>query len=187
MSTTVDRRAALAEGEHGTFAPNWRSGHAWLTVSGLGLGFIYFWAFIDKLLGLGYATPSERAWLNGGSPTKGFLGNLEQGPLMSFFHSIAGAGWVNLLFMAGLFAIGVAFMTGIALRIASWAGATMMVLMWVAEWPLIQGSTNPIMDYHLIYAMLGFVLAALAVGTHSYLLGRTWEKLPVVQSNPWLR
>ena len=25
------------------------------------LGFVFFWAFLDKLFGLGYATPSERA------------------------------------------------------------------------------------------------------------------------------
>ena len=33
------------------------------------LGFTFLWAFVDKLFGLGYATPSERSWINGGSPT----------------------------------------------------------------------------------------------------------------------
>lgn len=37
------------------------------------VGFTFFWAFIDKLFGLGFATPSERAWINGGSPTTGYL------------------------------------------------------------------------------------------------------------------
>jgi hypothetical protein len=37
------------------------------------LGFEFLWAFLDKTFGLGYATPAERAWINGGSPTKGFL------------------------------------------------------------------------------------------------------------------
>ena len=27
------------------------------------LGFTFFWAFLDKVFGLGYATPSERAWI----------------------------------------------------------------------------------------------------------------------------
>ena len=39
------------------------------------LGFEFLWAFLDKTFGLGYATPSARAWINGGSPTKGFLGS----------------------------------------------------------------------------------------------------------------
>ena len=39
----------------------------------LALGVEFLWAFVDKLFGLGYSTPSARAWLNGGSPTKGFL------------------------------------------------------------------------------------------------------------------
>ena len=35
------------------------------------LGFEFLWAFLDKTFGFGYATPAERAWINGGSPTKG--------------------------------------------------------------------------------------------------------------------
>jgi thiosulfate dehydrogenase [quinone] large subunit len=44
------------------------------------LGFEFLWAFLDKTFGLGYATPSARAWINGGSPTKGFLSNVAVGP-----------------------------------------------------------------------------------------------------------
>ena len=40
----------------------------------LALGWVFLWAFLDKLFGLGHATPAKRAWINGGSPTKGFLG-----------------------------------------------------------------------------------------------------------------
>ena len=29
-------------------------------------GLVFLWAFLDKLLGLGYATPTDRAWINGG-------------------------------------------------------------------------------------------------------------------------
>ena len=39
----------------------------------LALGWIFLWAFLDKLFGLGHSTPSTGAWINGGSPTKGFL------------------------------------------------------------------------------------------------------------------
>src|SRR5829696_1447309 len=40
------------------------------------LGFEFLWAFLDKTFGFGYATPSARAWIHGGSPTKGFLSNV---------------------------------------------------------------------------------------------------------------
>jgi thiosulfate dehydrogenase (quinone) large subunit len=39
----------------------------------IGLGWIFLWAFLDKVFGLGYATTSAKSWLNGGSPTNGFL------------------------------------------------------------------------------------------------------------------
>jgi thiosulfate dehydrogenase (quinone) large subunit len=46
--------------------------YAWASVRVV-LGAIFFWAFLDKLLGLGYATKASSAWINGGSPTRGFL------------------------------------------------------------------------------------------------------------------
>jgi hypothetical protein len=56
----------------------------------IGFGLTFLWAFVDKLLGLGFATGAitdpdtgartgidlmaqDQAWLNGGSPTEGFL------------------------------------------------------------------------------------------------------------------
>ncbi|WP_418605480.1 hypothetical protein [Georgenia sp. SUBG003] len=36
------------------------------------IGWTFLWAFLDKLLGLGYMTPAERAWINGGTPAQGF-------------------------------------------------------------------------------------------------------------------
>ena len=91
------------------------------TLAGLRIatGFVFLWAFFDKLFGLGYSTPSERAWINGGSPTKGFLGSIEAGPFASTFRSIAGDWWVDWLFMVGLLAVGLAVMLGVGLRLAA--------------------------------------------------------------------
>ncbi|MGW5055042.1 hypothetical protein [Actinokineospora sp. NPDC004072] len=47
----------------------------------IAMGLVFAWAFLDKSFGLGYATPSANAWINGGSPTKGFLGGIDRGPL----------------------------------------------------------------------------------------------------------
>src|SRR5689334_22574967 len=54
-------------------------------------GFVFLWAFLDKAFGFGYATPSGKGWIDGGSPTRGFLGGVAAGPMESTFHSWAGA------------------------------------------------------------------------------------------------
>jgi thiosulfate dehydrogenase [quinone] large subunit len=106
-----------------------------LAVLRIATGFIFVWAFLDKTFGLGYATPAARAWINGGSPTKGFLGSVEVGPFQSAFHAIAGAAWADWLFMLGLLGVGVAVIAGIAMRVSAVAGTIMMALMWLAEFP----------------------------------------------------
>nr|WP_239096003.1 DoxX family membrane protein [Micromonospora lutea] len=164
-----------------------------LAVLRISTGLVFIWAFLDKAFGLGYATPAERAWINGGSPTKGFLANVEVGPFQSVAHSIAGTWWANVLFMVGLAAIGVALIAGIGLRLAAASGTLMMALMWLAEFPLARftaagdptGSTNPVVDYHLIYAVVLIALAAAYAG-HAWGLGRRWARLPFVQRHRWM-
>ncbi len=157
-------------------------------------GFVFLWAFLDKTFGLGYATASGKAWIDGVSPTKGFLGSVAVGPLRSTFHAWAGAGWADWLFMLGMLGIGAAVTAGVALRPAAVAGTAMMALMWAAEWPparhLADGSpsmsTNPFADYHLIYAAALIAVAAVGAGT-TWGLGRWWAGLPVVRDHAWLR
>jgi thiosulfate dehydrogenase [quinone] large subunit len=164
-----------------------------LAVLRIATGFIFLWAFLDKTFGLGFATPAARAWISGGSPTKGFLSGVEVGPLQSFFHAIAGNPIVDWLFMLGLLGIGVALIAGIGLRFAAVATTIMMAGMWLAEFPLDTAtaagqpsmSTNPIVDYHVIYALVAIV-AALAYAGHTWGLGKAWSRLPVVQKNRWL-
>ncbi|MFL6123600.1 hypothetical protein [Actinophytocola sp.] len=158
------------------------------------VGLVFAWAFVDKVFGLGYATPDKGAWINGGSPTKGFLGSLDHGPFADMFRSWAGAGFADWLFMLGLAGVGVALVLGVGLRVAAGAGTLMMLLMWAAEWPLARFtdagqptmSTNPIIDYHIIYALVLITLAVVAAG-NTWGLGRTWANLGSVRKNPWLR
>jgi thiosulfate dehydrogenase [quinone] large subunit len=159
-------------------------------------GFVFLRAFLDKTFGLGYATPAERAWTEGGSPTKGFLSGVAVGPLESVFHDIAGAAWADRLFMLGLLGIGIglALTAGVALRLAAAAGTVMMALMWAAEWPPAQHlpdgspgmSTNPVVDYHVVYAVVLIALAVTAAGD-AWGLGRRWARLSPVRRLPWLR
>ncbi|WP_415953930.1 hypothetical protein [Streptomyces sp. KLOTTS4A1] len=157
-------------------------------------GFVFLWAFLDKTFGFGYATASGNGWIDGGSPTKGFLSSVAAGPMESTFHAWAGAAWADWLFMLGLFGIGVALVAGVALRAAAGAGTVMMALMWIAEWPparhlsdgAVSRSTNPFADYHVIYAVVLIALAAAGAGA-TWGLGRRWERLPVVRDHTWLR
>jgi thiosulfate dehydrogenase (quinone) large subunit len=157
------------------------------------MGLEFLWAFFDKTFGLGYATPAARAWINGGSPTKGFLSRVAVGPLESTFHAWAGAAWADWLFMVGLLGIGIALVLGIGLRAAAVSGTLMMLLMWAAEWPLAKFtsagepsmSTNPIIDYHIIYALVLIALAVTYAG-HTWGLGRLWARLPFIRRNRWL-
>ena len=165
-----------------------------IAVLRIATGFIFLWAFFDKTFGLNYATASGKSWINGGSPTLGFLKSVEVGPFQSLFHSIAGSWWANWLFMLGMLGVGVAVIAGVAMRAAAVAGVAVLAMMWLAEFPLAQhtsaglptGSPNPIVDYHFIYAVVLIVLALTAAGT-TWGLGQIWDRLPFVQRHHWAR
>jgi thiosulfate dehydrogenase [quinone] large subunit len=148
----------------------------------ISIGWVFLWAFIDKVWGFGFATPTAKAWINGGSPTTGFLKGAT-GPLASTYHSMSGQSWADWLFMAGLLGIGLALVLGVGMRIAAAAGSLLLVLMWSAELPL---ANNPFMDEHLVYAMV-LVALALAGAGRTVGLGRQWERLSFVQRNGWLK
>ena len=90
-------------------------------------------------------------------------------------------------------AAGIALIAGIGLRVAAGSGALIMAMMWLAEFPLDRftaagepsGSTNPVTDYHLIYAVVLVVLAAGYAG-HTWGLGRIWARLPFVQRHRFM-
>ena len=149
----------------------------------LSLGWIFLWAFIDKTFGLGYATESKNAWIDGGSPTNGFLKFAATGPFKDTYNDIAGATWADWLFMTGLLGIGIALLAGIAMRIATATGALLLILMWSAVLP---PENNPFMDDHIVYAILLVLLTALGAGK-TLGLGTTWENLPIIQRHPILK
>jgi thiosulfate dehydrogenase [quinone] large subunit len=158
------------------------------------LGFVFLWAFLDKTFGLGYGTTAAKSWLAGGSPTSGFLGHVSVGPLQSIFNALAGSALVDALFMVAMLAVGVALILGIGLRISAVVATLILVMMWAAEWPLAtmtfdgqpSGSNNPLVDYHLIYALAAIVIALTAAGC-TWGLGRRWESTTLVKRLPWLK
>ncbi|MFB7475100.1 hypothetical protein [Kitasatospora sp. NPDC056184] len=165
-----------------------------LATARIALGAVFLWAFADKTFGLGYSTADGRAWLDGVSPTEGFLSHVAAGPLQGTFHAMAGQAWADWLFMLGLLGIGLALVGGVALQITAAGGTALLALMWAAEWPparhladgTASGSTNPLVDYHVLYAVLLVALAATSAG-RTWGLARRWAALPVVRDHAWLR
>lgn len=153
-----------------------------LAVLRIAFGFVFLWAFFDKVFGLGFSTKPEASWLNGGSPTYGFLAKGSSGVFAGFYKSIAGNPVIDVLFMVGLLAIGVALILGIGLRITAIAGGLMYVMMWsVALLP----TTNPIIDDHILGAISLVVLAATGAGL-TWGMSKQWRNVSFVANNRWL-
>jgi thiosulfate dehydrogenase (quinone) large subunit len=165
-----------------------------LAVLRVSMGFVFLWAFGDKAFGLHYSTPSAKAWIHSGSPTRGFLKSVDVGPFQSWFHSIAGTWWADWLFMLGLLGVGLTLILGVLMYAGAAAGLALLGLMWLAEFPIAQhtstgaasGSTNPFADYHYIYALV-LVVLALTGAARTWGLGRTWAAQPAIRRHPWLR
>ena len=175
-SSDVDQSAPALERASTRVAP-----HVW-AVARIGLGWVFLWAFLDKTFGLGYATPAERAWIDGGSPTGGFLGGVE-GPFADFFQGLAGNAFIDWLFMLGLLGIGLAFILGIGMRIAAASAVVLLILMWMAVLPIVN---NPFLDDHLVYAILAVGLAAANAGD-TWGFGKAWAATDLVTRYPVLR
>lgn len=163
-----------------------------LAVLRMAMSFIFLWAFVDKLVGLGFSTGrqadgtidffGEGAALNGGLPAAGFLSR-SRGPLGDFWQGLAGEAWVGWLFMAALAGVGLALLLGIGMRVAAVSGALLMVSMWSAAlWP----QSNPFVDSHIIYALVLVALAVTAAG-NTWGLGARWSRTRLVQRFPILK
>jgi len=166
-----------------------------LAVLRVAFGLTFLWAFVDKLLALGFHTGvnadgvtdrfGPAAWIHGGSPTTGFLkfGVPENNPFHGFFTGMAGQAWADWLFMAGLLGIGIALTLGIGMRIAAAAGALLYAMMWAASLPL---ENNPVIDDHVLGAISVVALAALLAGD-TWGLGQRWARTGVVRRHGFLR
>lgn len=155
------------------------------------MGWTFLWAFIDKLFGLGFSTCRDaktsvisfccdQAWINGGSPTFGFLKFGTKGPFASVYQGMASSALVEWMFMLGLLFIGATLLLGIMTRLGSYAGVAMLALMYTAGfiWP----KYNPFIDEHIINLIIMLGLSVNDAG--SYLgFGRQWSSFKFVKKN----
>jgi thiosulfate dehydrogenase [quinone] large subunit len=178
MSPAHASVAATAASERHQMA----AGRVW-AVARIAVGWIFLWAFADKVFGLGFSTPAAKSWLNGGSPTTGFLKGTADHALGGFFSGLAGQAWADWLFMIGLAGIGTALVLGAGVRIAALTGGLLLVLMWASELPL---TTNPFLDEHLVYAIVLAGLALVGAGD-TWGIGRWWSGTALVRRYPILK
>lgn len=142
-----------------------------LGVARIGLGFLFFWGFLDKL-------PN---WLKGVSPTKGFLMS-SSGMFSSAFHSLVGTPAVDWLFMIGLFCIGISLMLGIGMKIATSTGMLLVALMFLSLFP---PAHNPLIDEHIFYFLLLWLFKLNDSGKY-FGFGKDWTRTPLVKRYPIL-
>lgn len=164
-----------------------------LSITRIFIGWVFLWAFLDKLLALGFSTGrdratgevavlGERAWVNGAHVTEGYLANAS-GPMGEFFQGWADVRFFDWVFMLGLLGVGLALILGIGTKIGAISAAAMLALMYLANF---DNSNNPFMDDHIIYAVAGIGIAWVELERQAIGLGRWWRTLPIVQKNTWL-
>ena len=181
------------DGREAAIAGLGKTTHRVLAALRIAFGLTFLWAFFDKTFALGFHTGYDQAgnldrfgdaaWINGGSPTEGFLAFGADGPFKEFYNSIAGAAWADWLFMLGLLGIGLALTLGIGMRIAAATGALLYVLMWTVVLP---PENNPVLDDHILAAITLVALALLNAGD-TWGLGGKWAKTELVKEYPVLR
>jgi thiosulfate dehydrogenase [quinone] large subunit len=169
------------------------------------MGWTFLWAFVDKLLALGFATgrledgtidffAKGSAWLNGGSPTVGFIGfGTDGSPIQSVLHTLTGfqmtdagpqvGAWVDWVYMASMLLIGLGLILGIGTRIAAVGGIIWLALFYGAGaiWP----ENNPFLDDHVVYAVI-LVGLILANAGRYYGLGKAWQRVGFVKDRKYL-
>lgn len=143
----------------------------------LAMGFLFFWAFIDKLFGLSFATQPDKSWIKGVSPTYGFLKFGVHGPLQQLFSQLAGNSIIDWLFMGGLLFVGLALLLGICVKLASILGSILLLLIYLSLFPT---TNNPILDEHIVYIL---VLLLLGYSQTEPILSmrKWWKKMSLVK------
>ena len=152
----------------------------WVAVRLL-IGLYFIWAFIDKVFGFGFATVPGKAWINGVSPTAGFLSHGTHGPFASVFQSLASSNFVAWLFMIGLLLVGITMILGILMNLSAIAGCLMLFLMWLS---LIPPANNPFLDEHWFEAIALISAAVTKAGNHIG-LGKWWSKRKFIKKMPF--
>lgn len=181
-------------------------GWTFLSLARIGIGFVFLWAFIDKLFGLGFATcrdaetkavnvMCDSAWLAGGHPTEGYLksaaGEFGGDPAGVYGEMFKGWGDANIggfrfldwAFMLGLLLVGGALMLGIGTKLAALGAVGLLGLMYIAHF---DNTNNPVIDDHIVYSLASVGIVWVELQRQAVGFGKLWRKVPLVEKHAWL-
>ncbi len=144
-------------------------------------GWMFLWAFFDKMFGLGFETPAGSGFIDGGSPSS-FAVYVTDGLFKDFYLSIAGNGFIDILMMLGIIALGVSLTFGIASKLGTIGSVAFFLIMFSMHIP---PTDNPLVDYHILYAF-AIVAVYYLGGFRKLSLHDKWKSLKIVKRFPIL-
>ncbi len=145
------------------------------------MGWIFLWAFLDKLLGLGFQTPAGSGMVDGGSPSS-FVIYAGGGVFFDLFKSVAGNFFVDLLLMAGLLGLGAVLVLGIAPKVTTALTIIFLLVMYCVHVPPVD---NPIVDHRIVF-IAGMLAVYWLGGFDKLSLNGWWKNAVFVEKFPIL-
>jgi len=168
-----------------------RLGWVFLSLTRIAIGFIFLWAFFDKLFGLGFSTcrtvaedgtytidvMCDSAWINGARITEGYLAS-SSGPFADFFVDLGKQAWTDWPFMLGLLGIGFALCFGVGTKVVMFVGPLMLAFMYISHyWPGTAGAAqNPFVEDHMVQALAIIGITLVELGHQSIGFGTWWRR-----------
>jgi len=160
---------------------NREKGEYLLAVLRIAIGWMMLWPFFDKLLGLGFQTPSGAGLVDGGSPSS-FVVYVASGIFKDLFNSLAGNSIIDLIFMAGLLILGIALILGFAAKLTSIAMTVFLILMYML---VVPPTDNPVIDYHITWILAIWAIYFLG-GYERLSIYNRWKEFGLVKRFPIL-
>ena len=145
------------------------------------IGWIMLWPFLDKLFGLGFATPSGGGMIDGVSPSS-YVIYVTDGIFKDFYTSLAGNQIIDIIMMLGLLVLGVTLILGIASKLTTIGMTAFLLIMYSLHIP---PTDNPIID-HRIILIVGLISTYFLGGYEKLSLYDKWKELSIVKRFPIL-
>jgi len=136
----------------------------------VGVGIIFLWAGLEKVIGtggewsaagfLGFGTGGTMGWPFASGGVEGVIYNPTHDIWVAFVDNPTAMTAINLLVPWGQIGIGVSLILGLLTRFGAAMGTLMMLLFFVAAWDFQFGIVNQ----HLTYALVTFFIGYIGAG-----------------------
>ncbi len=145
-------------------------------------GFIIFCLLLRFAMAFLFLYAAWSKWIVPDWSASGYL-QYASGPFATWFKSLAGNTFVDMLVVYGEFLIGLSFLSGLFMKPAAFFGVVMMMLFYVSSW--VSNTSHGFVSQHVIYALVCGLFLFGEFG-HWYGLDYFVSKMKFVQSRTWL-